>query len=83
MNTYNTQRLIHEFQKQGGYSQGIDAEQLDREFDLVAAAPDLLAALEKAQRFIASTAVMLEGRGPVPEIVLLDIQNAIAKAKGE
>lgn len=81
--TDNTLRLITEYIILGGYSPGVDSEALEGEAKLVAAAPDLLAALEKAQRFIASTAVMLEGRGPVPEIVLLDIQNAIAKAKGE
>jgi len=75
--TYNTQRLIHEFLKQGGYSLSIDAEQLDREFDLVAAAPDLLAALEE----------LLESqRGDWPlrqAEAKQQARAAIAKAKGQ
>lgn len=77
-NTYNTQRLIHEFQKQGGYAPGIDAEQLDREFDLVAAAPDLLAALK-----ILLSAAAVDGIPSGWGIVIDNARAAIAKAKGE
>jgi hypothetical protein len=48
--TMQTLHLIDEYLTQGGYTPGIDAETLDREAALVAAAPDLLAALEAAYR---------------------------------
>jgi hypothetical protein len=44
--TTQTLYLIDEYLMQGGYTPGIDAETLEREAHLVAAAPDLLAALE-------------------------------------
>jgi hypothetical protein len=44
--TTQTLYLIDEYLTQGGYTHGIDAETLEREAHLVAAAPDLLAALE-------------------------------------
>lgn len=44
--TTQTLHLIDEYLTQGGYAPGIDAETLEREAHLVAAAPDLLAALE-------------------------------------
>lgn len=44
--TTQTLHLIDEYLMQGGYTPGIDAETLEREAHLVAAAPDLLAALE-------------------------------------
>lgn len=44
--TTHTLRLIDEYLTQGGNAHGIDADTLDREARLVAAAPDLLAALE-------------------------------------
>jgi hypothetical protein len=44
--TTQTLYLIDEYLTQGGYTPGIDAETLEREAHLVAAAPDLLAALE-------------------------------------
>ena len=44
--TTQTLHLIDEYLTQGGYTPGIDAETLEREAHLVAAAPDLLAALE-------------------------------------
>ena len=47
MQTTHTLRLIEEFLIQGGYSRGIDAEELERESDLVAAAPELLEVLEQ------------------------------------
>jgi len=46
--TTQTLYLIDEYLMQGGYTPGIDAETLEREAALVAAAPDLLAALEAA-----------------------------------
>lgn len=44
--TTQTLHLIDEYLTQGGYTPGIDAETLEREAHLVAAAPALLAALE-------------------------------------
>jgi len=44
--TTQTLYLIDEYLMQGGYTPGIDAETLEREAALIAAAPDLLAALE-------------------------------------
>ena len=44
--TTQTLHLIDEYLMQGGYTPGIDAETLEREAHLVAAAPDLLAASE-------------------------------------
>lgn len=44
--TTQTLHLIDEYLMQGGYAPGIDAETLEREAHIVAAAPDLLAALE-------------------------------------
>ncbi len=43
--TTQTLYLIDEYLMQGGYTQGIDAETLESEAVLVAAAPDLLEAL--------------------------------------
>jgi hypothetical protein len=45
-NTTHTLRLIDEYLTQGGYTPGIDDITLNHEAHLVAAAPDLLAALE-------------------------------------
>jgi hypothetical protein len=45
-NTTHTLRLIDEYLTQGGYTPGIDDVMLHDEAALVAAAPDLLAALE-------------------------------------
>jgi hypothetical protein len=44
--TTQTLYLIDEYLMQGGYTPGINAETLESEAHLVAAAPDLLAALE-------------------------------------
>lgn len=46
--TTNTLKLVNEYLMQGGYSPGIDADALDAESTLIAAAPDMLAALEWA-----------------------------------
>ena len=43
--TTQTLHLIDEYLTQGGYTPGIDAETLEREAHLIAAAPDLLQAL--------------------------------------
>ena len=43
--TTQTLHLIDEYLMQGGYTPGIDAETLEREAHLIAAAPDLLQAL--------------------------------------
>ena len=48
--TTQTLHLIDEYLTQGGYTLGIDAETLEREAHLIAAAPDLLAALETAYK---------------------------------
>ena len=77
--TYNTQRLIHEFQTQGGYSPSINAEQLDKEFDLVAAAPDLLAALEG----LLEDALALGLGSSDMSGSAIAARDAIAKAKGD
>lgn len=44
--TTQTLHLIDEYLTQGGYTPGIDAETLEREAHLVAAAPDLLQTLQ-------------------------------------
>jgi hypothetical protein len=44
--TKQTLHLINEYLMQGGYTPGVDAETLESESALVAAAPKLLAALE-------------------------------------
>lgn len=77
MQTTHTLRLIEEFLIQGGYSRGIDAEELERESDLVAAAPELLAACE----------TMLAQLGSANDFAAWEaakdgLAAAIAKAKG-
>lgn len=54
--TTQTLHLIDEYLTQGGYTPGIDTETLEREADLVAAAPDLLAVLEAYELFTGSLA---------------------------
>jgi hypothetical protein len=75
--TTQTLHLIDEYLMQGGYTHGIDAETLEREAHLVAAAPDLLAAseafiseLDSGDNFIAW------------EETKAKLRAAIAKAKG-
>jgi hypothetical protein len=75
MSTEHTLRLIGEFLTQGGYAQGIDPDTLDREAVLVAAAPDLLAALHKVQDW-------LEGCS-TRQTMQAQVARAIAKATGE
>ena len=74
--TTHTLRLIDEYLTQGGYAPNIDADTLDREAALVAAAPDMLAALYKAQ-------VSLCGAfNPRDRSALAAINDAITKATG-
>lgn len=78
--TTHTLRLIDEYLTQGGYAPNIDADTLDREAALVAAAPDLLAALDCAEGFIAG----FEGDETQEGIdwLLATIRAAITKATG-
>ena len=72
--TTQTLHLIDEYLTQGGYTPGIDAETLEREAALVAAAPDLLAALIELQQMVEAG----ENNEGTHEIV----REAITKAKG-
>ena len=78
--TTNTLKLIDEYLLQGGYTPGIDADALDAESCLVAAAPDLLAALEAALPIIDAYRRVSGGDG---DIAAMNARAAIAKAKGE
>ena len=74
--TTHTLRLIDEYLTQGGHAPNIDADTLDREAALIAAAPDMLAALYKAQ-------VSLCGAfNPRDRQALAAINDAITKATG-
>lgn len=78
--TTHTLRLIDEYLTQGGHAPNIDADTLDREAALVAAAPDLLAALKSAC-FAIESAIMLQGLSelsPYADIA----RKAITKATG-
>ena len=79
-NATNTLRLIDEFLMQGGYSPNIDAETLEREASLVSAAPDMLAALESAQAWIARAGYTDRDKW---QSVQEQARAAIAKAKGK
>lgn len=75
--TTQTLYLIDEYLTQGGYTPGIDAETLEREAHLVAAAPDLLVALED---MLADAELLNE---PYRNEALCErTRAAIAKAKG-
>ena len=79
--TTQTLHLIDEYLTQGGYTHGIDAETLEREARLVAAAPDLLAALETALEMLTDSwgeEQIAAGDDQVANV----IKAAIAKAKG-
>jgi hypothetical protein len=79
--TTQTLYLIDEYLMQGGYTHGIDAETLEREAHLVAAAPDMLAALETALEMLIDSwghEQIAAGDDQVANI----IKDAIAKAKG-
>ena len=75
--TTQTLHLIDEYLMQGGYTPGIDAETLEREAALIAAAPDLLAACE-------AMAAQLGGGNDFEkwEAAKAQLLAAIAKAKG-
>lgn len=84
--TTQTLHLIDEYLTQGGYTPGIDAETLEREAHLVAAAPDLLAALIDAVAMMDAIAKgqwnwdgSTEGQA---KSVARDAIAAITKAKG-
>jgi hypothetical protein len=78
--TTQTLHLIDEYLTQGGYTHGIDAETLEREAHLVAAAPDLLAALELMESLFADHA-QYDEEG-LETAAILAAQSAISKAKG-
>lgn len=79
--TTQTLHLIDEYLTQGGYTPGIDAETLEREAHLVAAAPDLLAALETAYQAL-SLWMDKEGWEDSDETAMVQMWAAISKAKG-
>jgi hypothetical protein len=77
--------LIDEYLTQGGNAHGIDADTLDREARLVAAAPDLLAALESVLRFCVTPSGFPDkgkGRTECQQIAFDLARTAIAKATG-
>ena len=83
--TTHTLRLIDEYLTQGGNAHGIDADTLDREARLVAAAPDLLAALESVLRFCVTPSGFPDkgkGRTECQQIAFDLARTAIAKATG-
>jgi hypothetical protein len=75
--------LIDEYLTQGGNAHGIDADTLDREARLVAAAPDLLTALEDLLDASAEALSFLD-RDTVNHFkpLLFNAETAIAKARG-
>ena len=77
--TTQTLHLIDEYLTQGGYTPGIDAETLEREAHLVAAAPDMLAALESTA---AQLRTLLDASLEEDYSALTSAETAIAKAKG-
>ena len=76
--TTQTLYLIDEYLTQGGYTHGIDAETLAREAALVAAAPDLLAALEHVGDYLAPQG----DEEDVYNYIRAIIKGAISKAQG-
>lgn len=79
--TTQTLHLIDEYLMQGGYTHGIDAETLEREAHLVAAAPDMLAALETALEMLIDSwgdEQIAAGDDQVANV----IKDAISKAQG-
>lgn len=75
--TTQTLHLIDEYLMQGGYTQGIDAETLEIEAHLVAAAPDLLAACEEMAAQLGSGDDYTKWEDAKAHLLA-----AIAKAKG-
>jgi hypothetical protein len=78
--TTQTLHLIDEYLMQGGYTPGIDAETLEREAHLVAAAPDLLAALEWWQAQMRDD--NCDDMGKLLDDMSAKAHAAITKAKG-
>ena len=76
--TTQTLYLIDEYLMQGGYTPGIDAETLEREAHLVAAAPNLLAALEA----LIDDALELGLADSTLSGSAIEARTAINKAKG-
>ena len=76
--TTQTLHLIDEYLMQGGYTHGIDAETLEREAHLIAAAPDLLAALEHVDAYLAPEGDEEDAYNYIRAI----IKGAISKAQG-
>ena len=76
--TTQTLYLIDEYLMQGGYTPGIDAETLEREAHLVAAAPNLLAALEA----LLDDALELGLADSTLSGSAIEARTAINKAKG-
>jgi hypothetical protein len=79
--TTQTLHLIDEYLTQGGYTHGIDAETLEREAHLVAAAPDLLAALEAVTACLRGFHAA-DDFGPLDDEAINAALDAIAKAQG-
>lgn len=78
--TTQTLHLIDEYLTQGGYAPGIDAETLEREAHLVAAAPDLLAVV--CEMLGAAETDLLDETSNVWRSAMISARAAIAKAKG-
>ena len=77
--TTQTLYLINEYLMQGGYTPGIDAETLEREAAIVAAAPNMLAALEDASAYIAKCSYRNRDKWLAVRVA---ISEAIDKAQG-
>jgi hypothetical protein len=78
--TTQTLYLIDEYLTQGGYTQGIDTETLEREAHLVAAAPDLLAVI--CEMLGAAETDLLDDKSNVWRSAMISARAAIAKAEG-
>jgi len=72
--TTNTLKLINEFLFDGGFAPGIDVDKLEQEAALIAAAPELLTALE-------SMIVNYAQFGRVTDDFVRQCANLIMKAK--
>ncbi len=82
MMTTQTLYLIDEYLMQGGYTQGIDAETLESEAVLVAAAPDLLEALWQIVTDAEIDCDTEEAALAALADIRVTARAAIAKAKG-
>ena len=83
--TTHTLRLIDEYLTQGGNAHGIDADTLDREARLVAAAPDLLKAAVYALADLEGVMPDFEPSGLRKHpawMTIKDLHAAITKATG-